>query len=177
MTHLTVYLAVPYVYFSVHSSKKRFHFIDHGFVFWKKWCNFLGPIPISTHNIATKESTPLFWEIKVYKMCVSKCFSMMYVNCLVNNAMSAASHHNTSFVQLFEFPSIRPGCLENWVSASFARLTLYRKKTLVVEKDKIKKKKKQKNMIPLVVLNQSIPCASPFLCQEQWQHLHTRRIS
>jgi hypothetical protein len=62
--HLAVYLAVPIVNFSVHPFKKRFHFLNGRFEFWKRRFNFLSPILISIHNIATKKMTSLFWEIK-----------------------------------------------------------------------------------------------------------------
>jgi hypothetical protein len=66
-----LYLAVPHVYFGMHSSKKRFHSFNHRLVFRKKGGNFLSPIPIPTYDIATQKSTSFFWKIEMHEVCVS----------------------------------------------------------------------------------------------------------
>ena len=83
---MAVYLAVPYVYFSAHPSKKRFHFLNGRFEFRKRRGNFLSPIPISTHNIATKKWHPfsgrsrcsMKWVCrKVFPWCMLTALSTM----------------------------------------------------------------------------------------------------
>jgi hypothetical protein len=119
-----LYLAVPHVYFGMHSSKKRFHSFNHRLVFRKKGGNFLSPIPIPTYDIATQKSTSFFWKIEMHEVCVSKCFSVMHVDCPVHNAVSATSHHNSSLVQLLKFSRIWPSGLENGISTCLTWLTL-----------------------------------------------------